>query len=1181
MALTNRTNTARYFVENRHVAWVVLIGTLAWGIYGYLEMPKRKDPEIPIRVCAVVAVWPAQPAERIEQLVTRRIEEKVAENGRVERIYSTVRTSVSVTLIVLDPDVEDVDREFDDIKIKLDQLQDLPEGTEPIRFLKDYRDASALMLTVASPVAQDVEIEIRAKSIKRTIEEMRAGTHGSRATFVIAFPFSVQPGAISRVLQAFPDWIERQGLGRDARLVEKDGFIAVDVDIEGNDSALREIMKRYIQARLATSDLHPDVWEVAVIRNIDETDDRLRDVAGPKYSYVELDEHSDLIARTFQSLPSVSKVTKYGVLQEAIYLTFSNERLAAYGIQPATVQQILKARNVVLPGGVTEVAQRNIVVVPHGGLEGEIDLKDVFIGASDRGLPVSIRDVFEVERSYETPRYLNFYTYKDESGKWRRTRAITLSVLMKSGHQIGEFGEQIDKALEELRARLPADLIIERTSDQPLQVNEIVALFTKSLFEAVILIVAVAFLGFREWRSALLMALSIPLTLAMTAGMMHLLRLDLQQVSIASLIISLGLLVDDPVVAGDAIKRELEAGQKPIVAAWLGPTKLARAIVYATATNIAAYLPLLLMKEDVGRFIFSLPVVITCSLVASRIVSMTFVPLLGYHLLKKRTERPPSKRFGRVYERLVGFAIEHRFWVLGGAAVLLVLAVLTSGKLRSSFFPKDLQYLFYIDVWLPEDATFSATQEAARKVEDIVREVAASVGRENPDEDGNPKEVLRSVTTFVGGGGPRFWVTLLQEMQQLNYAQVVVQVKDKRDTPILVGPLQRALSTRLPGLIADVRELETAMPVGIPVAVRIRGEDIGELRRLAEQVKKVFASIPTIERVRDDWGADTLTLNVNVDANRANLTGMTNLDATLSLISSTNGLPLTTILEKDRQIPVYARIRPDEKGSIEDIKGIYAFSTRSSQRVPLSHIASFEIGLQPEKIKRRNHFRTITVAGFPVEGKLPSEVMNEARSSIMKTPMPPGYIMEIAGEEEEQVKAFRQIAVVMAISILLIFFMLTLEFRNAVKPLIVFSAIPFGLIGAVASLGIANAPFGFMAFLGCASLVGVIVSHVIVLFDFIETSREQGQPLREALVSAGVIRLRPVLITVGSTVIGLVPLAKHGGPLWEPLCYAQMGGLTIATAITLVLVPVLYAIFVLDLKIVKWQPSNDELPTEP
>jgi multidrug efflux pump subunit AcrB len=373
-----------------------------------------------------------------------------------------------------------------------------------------------------------------------------------------------------------------------------------------------------------------------------------------------------------------------------------------------------------------------------------------------------------------------------------------------------------------------------------------------------------------------------------------------------------------------------------------------------------------------------------------------------------------------------------------------------------------------------------------------------------------------------------------------------------------------------------VRQLETGKPVGIPVSIRLSGESITELRRLAEEAKAIFRAVPTADRVRDDWGADSFKVKLQVDPDRANFAGVSNQEVALASVAGINGIPVTTLREGNLQIPVVARLRVEERARISDVQNLYVYSTQSAQRVPLGQISTVQYAMDTEKLRRRNQFRTITVATFPVPGVLPSELLGAARPRLMafaKT-LPPGYAMVIGGEEEEQVKGFGELAVVMAVSVCAIFLTLVFQFRNAFKPLIVFSAIPFGVVGALVSLVIMHAPFGFMAFLGIASLVGVIVSHVIVLFDFIEEMHAQGEPLRDALLDAGIVRLRPVLITVGATVFGLIPLALHGGPLWEGLCYTQIGGLTFATVITLLLVPVLYAIFVLDLKIVTWQDAE-------
>jgi multidrug efflux pump subunit AcrB len=755
-----------------------------------------------------------------------------------------------------------------------------------------------------------------------------------------------------------------------------------------------------------------------------------------------------------------------------------------------------------------------------------------------------------------------------------------MSVQMRSGEQIGAFGEAVDAKLAEVRAQLPEDLVVARTSDQPRQVNESIDLFMGSLYEAIILVVVVSLIGFWEWRSALLMALSIPVTLAMTLGMMLTLGIDLQQISIASLIIALGLLVDDPVVAGDAIKRDLAAGHPPIHAAWLGPTKLAKAILFATITNIVAYLPFLFLPGDTGTFLYSLPVVIGCSLVASRLVSMTFIPLLGYYLLRPKGEPSIEERrqsgFAAAYYRVGALAIRHRWAFLAGSFVILAMGGVFMTQLKAQYFPQDLHYLSYVDVWLPEDAPAAATNRVARQVEDTMRRVSEEYGKEHAAETGEERPVLKSITTFVGGGGPRFWSSAAPEQSQLNYAQVLIEVYDKHDTHQLVDKAQAVLSAEIPGVRLDVRRLEIGPVIGIPVSVRVLGEDIATLRRYAAEVGDILRDVPGAERVRDNWGPESFAVRVRTDSDKANLSGLTNLDVAAASAAAMNGAHVATLREGKDQIPVVARLRMEERAQLSDIQSLYVYAGQGEAKVPLQSISSIVYDLQTEKVQRRNQFRAVTIGAFPRAGVLPSEVLNAAfpRLREFERTLPPGYRMEIAGEYEEQTKGFGDLAIAMLMSIGMIFLALVFQFKHAVKPLIVFAAIPYGVVGALAALWIMGEGFGFMAFLGVASLIGVIVSHIIVLFDFIEERREHGEPLEQALLDAGIMRLRPVLITVAATVFALFPLAAHGGPLWQPLCYAQIGGLTIATVVTLLIVPVIYATFVLDLELVSWEKDG-------
>jgi multidrug efflux pump subunit AcrB len=942
----------------------------------------------------------------------------------------------------------------------------------------------------------------------------------------------------------------------------------VDVASTWGEAELLGLVHRFVRERLRASEMHPDLWPVQAIRDPDQTETKLAAAAGDKYSHRELKDHTDLIKRTLLAVPVVAKVQTSGVLPEQVYLDYSQERLASYGIKTSSLSDLLQARNITLPGGVLEIGDKNMRIDPSGEFRSEQEIGDVLVPVADGHGALYLRDVVDVVRSYESPaRYLNYFTHQTDDGGWTRARAVTMSIQMRAGEQVGSFGEQVDRALDELKQRLPEDLVLARTSDQPLQVEENVHLFMSSLYEAVALVVLVSLIGFWEWRSALLMALSIPITLAMTFGMMHMLGIDLQQVSIASLIIALGLLVDDPVVAGDAIKRSLADGHKPVVAAWLGPTKLATAILYATITNIVAYLPFLLLSGDTGRFMYSLPVVIGCSLVASRLVSMTFIPLLGYYLLRPKAEKPIAERrqtgFASWYYRIGTRAIEHRWRVAAASLVFLALGGLIGTQLRQQYFPKDLSYLFYVDVWLPEDAPLLATHRATAQAEQVIRQVAG--------------DKLQFVTSFLGGGAPRFWNTVSPESQQSNYAQVLVQVKDKHDTMALVGPLQEALSEQVAGATIDVRELEAGGGVGIPISVRISGEDIPTLRRLAADVAGILRAQEHARRVRDDWGAESFAVRLQIDADKANMSGVTNLDVAATSLTGMSGYKVSTLREGDEQIPVVARMRMDERARLSDVQNLYVFSAQTAQKVPLGLVSTVDYGLATEKLQRRNQFRTITVSAFPAGGHLPSEVLTPVLSRLEEygASLPPGYTLEIGGEYQDQVEGFTELTIVMLISVLMIFLALVIQFRHAIKPLLVFAAIPFGIVGALFGLWVMGAPFGFTGFLGIASLVGVIVSHVIVLFDFIEEKHAEGAPLQQALLDAGTMRLRPVLITVGATVIALFPLAAHGGPLWEPLCYAQIGGLTVATFVTLLLVPVLYAIFVLDLKLVRWDASAD------
>jgi multidrug efflux pump subunit AcrB len=1201
-------NVARFFTEHRQVSLILLLSVFLWGWYGYQQMPKRKDPSIPVRVAVASTNWPGATAQQVEQLVTRPIETSMAQNAFVKPpaasdfgIRSISFPGLSLVYIQLDDSVKDTKKQFSDINLKLNALNSrLPQGAGPIQFNSDFGDTATLMLTVASPPASAVEVAVRAQTIQHAIEKIRASEPKNapqpRMSIITAFPQSVPPQLVREAFETLVKAAVPLGAIADPHFFSGTGFVGADVVSFRTDEQLRDNATALIRDRLHQSELHPDAWAPAFIHDPSETAAKLQAVAGDRYSYHDLDNFTDLIARTLQGAPEVAKIDRKGVLPEAIYLDYSQLRLASYGVTPGNLKDILGARNITLPGGTLEVGRQNIQINPSGRFDDAREIGDVVIGrASDAAQsPVYLRDLVDISRGYQSPaKYLNYLTWRDNTGAWHRGRAVTVAVQMKDGQQVGAFGKSVDAKLAAVRQYLPDDLVIARTSDQPLQVEENISLFMDALYEAIALVVFVSLIGFWEWRSAVLMAISIPITLAMTFGMMYILGIDIQQVSVATLIIALGLLVDDPVVAGDSIKRMLAEGHPNIIAAWLGPTKLATAILYATITNIVAYVPFLLLTGSTGEFLYSLPVVMTCSLIASRLVSMSFVPYLGYYLLKpvkeKTLEELKSGGLMGWYARIAKISIDHRWKFFVGSLAFLVVGFAIFGQLKSAFFPEDVQYWSYIDVWLPNDANLTATGDTTQKIEQIIHQQADEFGKQHPDAAPKGQPVLRYLTTFVGGGGPRFWFSASPQLQQLNYAQIIIEVTNKEITPQFVKQLQPILTAAVPGARMDVRQLQTN-PLDYPIEVRVsstadvsaleEAQNNFTLRRIAGQVEDIFRSIPLTERTHNEWGDENPQLSLVVDSDRANMAGITNMDVANSSIAGMSGTTVTALQEGQKQVPVIARLRMDERARLSDIQNLYVYASQDNSKVPLVQISNVDHDLVSGRIVRLEQFRTINVRSFAKAGHLSSEVLKLAAPKLkaLQQSLPPGYSIVIGGEQDKTATGFRNLAMVMAISIFAVYLALLFQFNNAIKPILVLAAAPYGMVGAFAMLWAMGEPFGFMAFLGVASLVGVIVSHSIVLFDFIEERHIAGDDFEDAVIDAGIIRLRPVLITVGATVLALFPLAMHGGPLWKPLCYAQIGGLLIATVITKLQVPVMYAIFVLDLKILKWE-SRESLVT--
>ena len=1164
---------SRLFVEKRQVAWVALIATLLWGVVAYRRLPERKDPEVTIKTAVITAAWPGARAADVEELVTIAVEQTARQVARVDTVTSTTRPGVATVYVTLEDGAKraDVDVAWNDLRARVDVLaKSLPRGVAPPVVNTRFGDTATVVYSIASPAVDDVELDVRAAAIRRALDAPFRATPGLSATLFLP-PTGISHASVAGAVERYARQGSVRGALRDARVVWGTSFVAV-THLAPDAAALARLVQAFLVEELGGESPHPDAWPPLVVRSLDDVRPALAGVRHEKYGYRRLDDLTRSFRDAIARMPEVSRVDRHGVVPETLLLAYSQERLTAFGVQPDRIAAALAARGSGLAGGAIGTGLQRVVVDPESSLASVDELLSTVVATTKDGRPIELRDVAEVRRTYEAPVSDASYLHVRHGDAFRRTRAIAVAVELRSGVQVTKVGEKLDEVVAGLRASLPPDLVITKTSDQPELVRDKIGDFLRALFEAVAIVVAVALL-FMERRSALLVAASIPLTLAMTFGLMDLFHLDLQQVSIAALIISLGLLVDDPVIVSDAINRELSHGTPRERAAWIGPVKLAKAVLYATLTNSVAFAPLLLVEGSMGEFIYSLPMVVVLALVSSRVVSMTFMPLLGYYLLRGQQGYEAAlegdgkaARLARGYNRLTEWVLDHKLASGLGFLVFLALGLAPARLVRTQFFPDEALARFYVHVRLPEGADVRATEKVAAAAEQ------ALLGAEG--------ERIEQIASFVGNGGPRWWSNVSPEPKNPAYALLLVTARRAEDTMTMVGRAQRLLRAKVPGARCEVYRVSSGKPAVTPVEVRVSGPAVAPLRAQADRVARILRDAPETADVADDWGSDVPEVSLRLDEAHAAEARVTHADVARASSTALDGARLATMRDGDRLIDVSLRLRAPERGRVSELANLYVWSGATGRAVPLRQVATLGAGFEPPKIVRRGLERTITLGAIPRDGALASALLASAQPRLDALALPPGYHLSLGGEAELQSRSFATVSVALEVSVALIFLTLVWQFASVFKPLIVFAAIPFGLVGVVLGLTLTGTNFGFMAFLGVASLIGVIVSHIIVLFDFIEEGREKGMPLHRAVIDAGLVRLRPVLVTVLATVGGLVPLAFEGGPMWRQMVYVQMGGLLLATVVTKGVVPLLYVVFVETLGVVEWKPEGEGADAE-
>ena len=1169
---TLKGGIAQFFSEKRDVAWVALILILLWGWFAFTQLGQQEDPSIPIRSSVLVTTFPGATAAKMESLVTEKLEKKITELESINEIASESRPGVSVININLRSSTQNVDQEWDKIRAKIAEVA-LPEGYQAPFLDTSFGKTIALLMAIASPPLSDGECLARANLLETRLAALRKGLQPEgRAAIVQFFPSSMSEEYRQFVTTRFAAAAQSNKDITDLRLNQGPSCSVAEFSTS-LDRKMIEHMLSALAHNIFGSDelLMPDMEPPLIIMGGENVANQVRASAPPRYRYRELELMAKKLEDELKQIPSVGRVSKLGTVEERVFLYFSQAQAFGPGMAANEIINAIGIRNALIPGGILQTDLLNLPIELTGEFARRQELLNTVVGVTPKNTPIYLRDIFDVRRSYEDPLPMLVDVYRRPAAEGpglkprgvSRTpltpgRAVLLSVEMKEGEKIGAFNAAVRAAMAKVRPALSDDVDLVTLSDQPKAVADKLRHFITSFIEAVLIVIIVS-IFLMDFRSALVVAAAVPLTVALTLAGMQIFHIPLHQISVASLIIALGLLVDDPVVAADGINREMAQGRTRQVAAWLGPFKLRRPILFGTIINILAFLPLILLPDETGEFVFAIPVVVTVALIASRLVSMTFVPLLGYYLLRgqkgleDKGAQPRSfvlvrwvdlgllKLMPR-YRQCLTLALRHPYRTLAVGYGIFLASFGLIPFFGTQFFPSADRNQFLIDITLQESSALQSTERICRQVMETVRRY---------DE-------IESAAVFIGGTAPCFYYNVAPKTPDTRLGQILVNTERADQAPGLIARLRRELDG-VAGARCVVKSLEQGPPVGEPIQIRISGDNLDELRRLADSVAAILRQAGAY-KVHDDLGTRVPTLRVSIDQERANTLGVQNAQIGQALQAAFRGIKVTELREDDHLVPVVVRLRSEERNRASAINNLYVETSRQ-KTVPLSSFARVDIDAQFASLPRFQQLRTVTVRAYSSLTELPSAVLARAQSQLEDVPLPAGYRLEYAGEDKEMKKSMNAMMGVVFISIAAILMTLIVQFESLAKSLTIMLTVPLGLIGTFAGLAFSNSSFGFMAMLGVVSLTGVIISHIIVLSDFIEEARAEGYPLEEALVHAGLARLRPVLVTVLATVGGLIPLYLTGGSLWHALTAVHIFGLIFATALTLLVLPVFYLIF--------------------
>ncbi len=965
-------------------------------------------------------------------------------------------------------------------------------------------------------------------------------------TFRVMVVQVLWPGATVEEMQdQVADKIERklqETPGLDfVRSYTRPGFANIFVNLKG--SVRGEAVKdAFYQARKKIGDIRQSLPEGVIgpffNDEFGDTYISLYAITGQGYSYPELKTFAKNARDILLRVPGVAKVDLLGLQDKRIFIEVSSAALAERGLTALDIQAALGGQNAMDPAGRIETDARSVRIDVQGDLRSVEDIRELRLRAGQQTFRLG--DIAEVRRGLEDP--------PSARTRYQGQEAVLLGTTMGPGGNVTEVGAAVERALKRIGDDLPIGVELGRISDQAQVVSKSIHQFLEALAEAVGIVLVVSLLAL-GWRAGLVVALTIPLVLAATFFVMSMMGIDLHRISLGALIIALGLLVDDAMIAVEMMDRKLEEGHDKLSAATFAYTSTAFPMLTGTLITVAGFIPVGFAQSQAGEYVSTLFWVTGISLMVSWLAAVYFTPWIGYRLLKVRRNQAVGhhdvydSRAYRAIRAVVAWCVRRRRTVVLLTFAALIASIASFAFIPKQFFPTSNRNEILVDLWLPEGASFAETEREAKRLEQQLLK--------DPD--------LSYVATFVGEGAPRFYLPLDQQLRNQNFAQLFLMSKSIEARERVLTRVRETLVRDFPNVRSKADRLFNGPPVGWAVQVRVTGPDRTEVRRLAAEIGEVMRATPELDNVHNDWLEPVPALKLDIDQDRARALGVTSQSVRRSLQAMLSGFQIGEFRDGDETVKVMLREPSDTRNLLSALDTVYV-KTAAGTSVPLRQVATVNVVLEPGIQWRRDRLPSITVRGVVPDNVQSPDVANAvfAKLEPLRRSLSAGYHIELQGAVEELVNSQASINEKMPVMLLVILLLLMVQLQHFGKTLLVLITGPLGLIGAAAALLVFQAPFGFVAILGVIALAGIIMRNSVILVDQIEQDMTAGHDAFSSIVEAAVRRFRPITLTAAAAVLALIPLARE--VFWAPMALAMMGGLIAATILTLTFLPALYAL---------------------